>query len=558
MKELIKYLDFFSIKFNFYTNKQPRFRNVFGGIMNLIYLIICILIFFEFSYQDLFKLKPTISMSEIYTSTQKNVNANKEKIWIPFRVTTYEEKFIDHRGILYILPYYIEGKLNNITGMKFKYRLLSYKLCNETSMANKTDNYIIDVPLNELFCIDEDEISFGGSFDRNFFNYVEINLHLCKDEINFNSSEPKCNNVNDLFNFKNSPWLFEFFYPVVQFQSTNLKTPLTVIYKSHLYKLESYTHKSTKLFLKEHILSDNNHLILNKNINSSNWGMSTIYGDYSFFPKENKSININNRSNCIYSLDIFVDYGIIYYAREYKNLFLIISNVFPLFRFVLYFIKSFTQHVKMSIIKSRLVGLIFENREMPKLNLFQFKRLNKLIDEKNKQKYLSFHDGQKELMFDKNNEAPPSENRNIYASSDKDKKSINKSLLMKSNISLNNDNLINILNQKEKVDINSKKLPVLTELPKKSEDVINSPNKKEKNLSKKNSVFPFYYFFLDCYFDRLINPQQFHSISQKYFTVYNFMSQIYDISTHILLFKQFNLVNNGLKKIYAEKGFCPA
>jgi len=110
MKELIKYLDFFSIKFNFYTNKQPRFRNVFGGIMNLIYLIICILIFFEFSYQDLFKLKPTISMSEIYTSTQKNVNANKEKIWIPFRVTTYEEKFIDHRGILYILPYYIEGK----------------------------------------------------------------------------------------------------------------------------------------------------------------------------------------------------------------------------------------------------------------------------------------------------------------------------------------------------------------------------------------------------------------------------------------------------------------
>ncbi len=36
------------------------------------------------------------------------------------------------------------------------------------------------------------------------------------------------------------------------------------------------------------------------------------------------------------------------------------------------------------------------------------------------------------------------------------------------------------------------------------------------------------------------------------------MSQIYDISTHILLFKQFNLVNDGLKKIYEEKGLCPA
>ena len=36
------------------------------------------------------------------------------------------------------------------------------------------------------------------------------------------------------------------------------------------------------------------------------------------------------------------------------------------------------------------------------------------------------------------------------------------------------------------------------------------------------------------------------------------MSQIYDISTHLLLFKQINLINNNLKKIYEEKGFCPA
>ena len=36
------------------------------------------------------------------------------------------------------------------------------------------------------------------------------------------------------------------------------------------------------------------------------------------------------------------------------------------------------------------------------------------------------------------------------------------------------------------------------------------------------------------------------------------MCQIYDISTHIILFKQFNLLNNSLKKIYEENGFCPA
>ena len=556
MEELIKYFDFFTIKFIFYTNNQPRYRNVFGGIMNLFY-----------SYQDLFKLKPTTSISEIYASTQKIVNANKEKIWIPFRLTTYEEKFIDHRGILYILPYYIEGKFNNITGMEFKYHLLSYKLCNETSMANKTDNYLIDVPLNELFCIDEDDISFGGSFNGEFSNYVEINLHLCKDGINFNSSESKCTEVNELFKYKNSSWFFEFFYPVVQFQPTNLKTPLIVIYKSHLYRLESYTYKVSKLYLKEHILSDNNHLIINKNINSSNWGMSTLYGDNYFSPKDK---DINNKSNCIYSLNIYIDYGVIYYTREFKKLFLIISNVFPLFRFILYFIKCFTKHVKMSVIKSRLVGLIFENRTMPKTNVFQLRRLNQLIDWKNKTNYLSLNNGIKELISDQNEDPPPCENKrncdlnekekinNNNNDNDNDKKSNNKSSLMNSNISLNNDNLINILNRKEMLDLNSKKLPVLSELPMKSKEVFTKSNKQVNNPLKKNAVFPFHYFFLDFYFDRLINPQQFHTISQKYFTVYNFMSQIYDISTHILLFKQFNLVNNGLKKIYEEKGFCPA
>jgi hypothetical protein len=168
--------------------------------------------------------------------------------------------------------------------------------------------------------------------------------------------------------------------------------------------------------------------------------MSTLYGDDYFSPKGIESINkidnLYNKSNCIYSLDIFMDYEIIHYTREYKDLFLIISNVFPLFRFALYFIKSFTQHVKMSIIKSRLVGLIFENREMSKVNLFQIKRLKNLIDEKDKTKYLSVNDGPKELIIDKTIEPPHSENKNMDEPIDKDKNSNNKSLLMKSNISL--------------------------------------------------------------------------------------------------------------------------
>ena len=44
--------------------------------------------------------------------------------------------------------------------MELNYHLLNYKLCNETSMGNKPENYKIDVPLNELCCLDQDDIPF--------------------------------------------------------------------------------------------------------------------------------------------------------------------------------------------------------------------------------------------------------------------------------------------------------------------------------------------------------------------------------------------------------------
>ena len=81
-------------------------------------------------------------------------------------------------------------------------------------------------------------------------------------------------------------------------------------------------------------------------------------------------------------------------------------------------------------------------------------------------------------------------------------------------------------------------------------------NKKPK---KPRYIFPYYFFFLDIIFDKLIKPEKFFGLPKAYFTVYNFMCQIYDISTHIILFKQFNSLNNlVLEKIYENDGVCPS
>ena len=260
--DFLKYIDFFGIKFHFYANNHPNHQNIFGGIMTFIYMLICIGIFIIFSYEDIYILNPISSISEISDLKPRTINIKNEKIWLPFRIVTDENKYIDHRGILYILPYFVEGTFNKQIGMELKYHLLKYKLCNETSMANKPENYKIDVPLNELFCIDNDDIPFGGNWNGDYINYFEINLFLCKEGIFFNSSDPRCSNINNLYNTLNSSLSFDFYYPVVQFQPTNFETPIMTIYRNYFYRLSAFSHKLEKLYFIEHILSDD------KNINN--------------------------------------------------------------------------------------------------------------------------------------------------------------------------------------------------------------------------------------------------------------------------------------------------
>ena len=544
--EFIKYLDFFSIKFSFYTNRQPKHQDTFGGIMSIIYFLSCIGIFIIFSYEDLSRLSPITSISEVSESETKKVNMNKEKIWIPFRIITNNKKFFDHRGILNVLAYYIEGKNQENLGMELKYHLINYKLCNETSMINSTDIFKIEVPLNELFCIDKDDIFFGGNWNENFINYLEINLYLCKDDKYFKTSQQKCTTtISELIKNINIPLSFDFYYPVIQFQPTNFKKPLSIIYKNYIYQLSTYSYKIEKLYIQEHILSDDRNMIYSNNKNSSYWGTSALNGD-DYCISDTIDPIWNNNISKIYTMEIFMDSGLVYYTRSYKKIIAIISNVFPMLKFLLYFFKLVTKHIKMSSTKRKLAGFIFENIDKtPK------KLLDKIIKEsdKNENKH------SKQLIIELNKKLKNSnDNVKIIDTKNKHNKSKDNDN-NKSDVFLNKDNAINNLNKKDILIINKK--------DESNEPVEIKPFPKKKKIPLKNNgnqlLFPFYYFLLDFFFDKLIFPKKFLCLKSIYFTVYNFMGQMYDISSYIILFKQFNFLNKiTMERFYEEDGFCPA
>ena len=62
-----------------------------------------------------------------------------------------------------------------------------------------------------------------------------------------------------------------------------------------------------------------------------------------------------------------------------------------------------------------------------------------------------------------------------------------------------------------------------------------------KKIHKKE-IFSIYYFIMDIIVDRFVKPKNFCKMNKNYFIVYNFMGKIFDISSHILLFKHSNIL----------------
>jgi hypothetical protein len=444
--------------------------------------------------------------------------------------------------------------------MELNYQILNYKLCNETEMGNKPDNYKIEVPLNELFCIDKDDIPFGGNWNGDYIYYLGINLYLCEEGIYFNSSDLRCAKAYNLFNSINSSLSFDFYYPIVQFQPTNYQIPLSIIYKNYFYELSAYSYKLEKIYIQEHVLSDDKHVIRNNYQNTTCWGISSLYGDDYYIPIEEDPM-IKNKINQIYTMEIYMDDGLIYYTRSYNKIFTILSKVFPIFNFCLILIKKFTQHIKISFTKRKLIELIFERKEKGKeigskeniksSSLIKMKDISSKADD-------SHNEFIKVRKHDKNGEMQISLENNLKREKGVDAISDIPISNNGGNVNLSNQNAIRILNKKEISKINSRRRSVIKNDSLKSKEYISiDSNLKQIDIKKKSHLFPYYYFFMDFFLDKLIKPHKFFCLSKKYFTIYNFMCQIYDISTHIILFKQFNIFNNLLKQIVQEHGLPP-
>ena len=575
IQRFLEYLDVFGTEITFYSDKKPKLYTVNGGILSIISIISCILCFIFFSLDDFYRKIPNTTTSSIPSEGYRKVKFGKEKIWIPWRIVDYNNnEYVNHTGLLFPIIYYYFGVKDKITkNYNLSSKILNYKLCNETSMPNYNNIYQITIPLNEIYCIEMEDLDMGGSWITEFINYIQFDIYYCQDGINYDEKNPNCSSFEKIINYmgENNSLEIDIYYPIVQFQPTNKTFPVIVIYRQYFYHLSRYMNKIDRLFLQEHVLTDDTGWILKKEKNNSFWGLNSISGDYYFTGNENDLMNEGSNSRA-YSINLYLEPGIIHYKRYYKKLYTIFTDFFPIIYIIFVIMKNISKIFKKADSHQKLIELLFENlKEKPIMMQNNFDQLkvknngrlisNKDVKEKNDE-IIFFNENEQKFSIKLRQNSNNNINNNISPSpSIKLNRNEYNNNILENNISSSNytkgQNFKNIQYQNKSANNSSKQKIMVNDTYFKINNSIKNINGNVQNIHSNNSqkrlikekLFPYKYYFFSVFIRNLDISKKSLFLSRKYSKVYIFLCQLIDITAYLSLQKEFNI----LKKILSDK-----
>jgi hypothetical protein len=544
IKRILKICDLYGTKFHWNIGYKPKYYTYYGGIFSILSLASWIIVFMVFGLEDFQRTHPIINTSTIPPNGYRNIKFGEQKLYLPWRIVNFDEKPINHKGILYPKIYYFNSRYNNETGaMKTNYTLLNYKLCNETSMKDLGNEFLLDIAIEELYCIDMEDLDIGGSWNSEFMNYVRFDLYLCKDGIDYNETNHDCTKYKELEDLPggDNSLFFELLYPEVQFQPAEINMPILILYKSYYYIFSRYSNKLDRIYLQEHIMEDEQGWIFNKHQFMSYWGTHSIRGDN--YVTGEKDIMKKGSNSRLYSLDIYLSLGITYYTRTYKKLYEILSEIFPLIRTIVSFF-SFLSDAMNELNSSKklnefIIG-IDKKKKKPK-NKSSIKILQDLNPFNSSNKNNNF-------MFRKTNgnsfKVEEFNHRSVLLNNIDDS-----SKLYCLPINNNGNKKDNKANKKKST--NTLMMALKKNFNNNSHTVIDINKNKINNFDNIEKIkFPLTYYLLGFFLIK-IKSRKFKNfcISEKFSKSFIFYSRLIDISTFITLFKQFE----QFKKIVSNK-----
>ena len=584
---VLKSVDFFGSFFHWFAKRQKKLYTNLGGILTIFSFIVCGIILAILFNGNLGRTETQTSKNNEINTEFKKIKFGEEKIYIPWTIADYQFRKVNFTGWIYPVIYYYYGERDNKTHLlPYETKTLNYIYCNKTNLKNI--KYIKDknVNLDEMFCIDMEDIIMGGDWFYDFVYNVKIDFFLCEDGADFGTEGKKCTNYDELIGkIGNGNALHvEVYYPEILFKPENKTNPLQIFYNPHFYNFNKLRTKVERLYLKEFALIDNKGWIFEKITKSKLWGYDKINSDSYTRIFDEKNFLTNFTSSKIYSLTIYISRNTKVFTRKYTKLLDALGNTISIVNGIFICFKIFSQFfTEASQDRDILETLFFQKNSMEeKYN--KFNKDNKQIILFSKQN--DFDAFVKGNLFEKNQTSEVSNLNNVNHVSPLIRSSIlennrkinlqqtqNKFKIFskfkpshknptkmkkktntnnsKTKFSLNNSNNSNIKLYNYKSNCNLQKFHF-----DQIKAYIQRSSEKEQNIKvidSKDYSFPYYLYLLNI-FNKIFAMNDLCCVNRKFTDAWKHLIDVFDIVNYIQMQSNIDLVNKILFEMKNEEG----
>ena len=427
------------------------------------------------------------------------------------------------------------------------------------------------------------------NWDTDFLNFVQFDLYICKNGIDYDKNNNNCTSYEQIAEMtgKYNSFDFEMYYPVVHCQPMNKTTPNFVKYTNYFYHLSRFSNKIDRIYLQQYILKDDKNLLYKNEKLYSFWGTYSLEGD-NYATGNTKDIMNEGSTSRLYSFNIYLKSNVVYYNRSYKKLSLIIAEGLPIVNIIFLIFRLIAKVFKISSANKKLTELLFENlhrkkpirfgheglkitsKNLKKVNVSKNTEINKSNDyssiQINQQDLEKQNDFQK-IELKKNSIKSPRHKSKFYRNSNNklsscNKKESNKSFNHLFNSSIENNAIINskysngfknniedffsIKSNEISSNIPINKLSVINKFNFDDNGNINLIKSKSKTDYVKKTLFPYRYYLCSIFIKNIDISKNPKFFTRKFISVYNFICQLFDVSSYLILQREFEIMKNTI------------
>ena len=187
----IHFLDFdiYSKPIGFFYRDKERIGTLFGFVLTIIYLIICLALFAFYTLTTINKSDMKVHDSFLYQKDAPEMKINSSFFYFAFGVENYltgYTRFIDET-IYYPRVEYVHKVKDGSIFKTIEKKVLHFERCKSENFGKDYEDLLVNGELNNSYCINDLNLTLSGNFKFEKLSYIQINIHPCvnKTENNY-------------------------------------------------------------------------------------------------------------------------------------------------------------------------------------------------------------------------------------------------------------------------------------------------------------------------------------------------------------------------------------